>query len=156
MIIDKITSMKSYECMHARFPEAFAFFEELMAKGAPDGKYGLPNKEQEVYVILGTNENISKPEAVAEAHKRYIDVQIVLSGTEMMYVPAGKCPALSTEYNEAKDVMFYEGVAFEDCYSLRVCEGEFAIFFAGELHAPAISVSKAPTTVRKAIIKVLA
>jgi biofilm protein TabA len=89
-----------------------------------------------------------------EAHARYIDVQIVYSGTERLdCLPAGT-PAKVTEDRLAKDdVAFYE-VAREPS-QLVLQAGQFAVLHPGELHKPggkAATVSK----VRKIVLKVRA
>ena len=158
MIIDKLERLALYESMHPRFPAAFAFFRELMANGAEDGKYVLPNTDVEnaVTVGIGTGPLKVQAEAISESHEKYIDVQIVLSGEEMMYVPAIADPAATTPYNEEKDFFKYEALDKDSCHSLRVSEGNFVIFLETELHAPSMAHGTEPVTDRKAVIKVLA
>lgn len=158
MIIDAYENLTFYESMHSRFPAAFAFMRELMEKGVEDGKYVLPGTDVEnaISISFATGPLKVLPEAIAESHKKYIDVQIVLKGEEMMYVPAITAPAAATEYNESKDVIKYDAVPFDACHGLRVSEGNFVIFFENELHAPSMSVTNEVTTDRKAVIKVLA
>ena len=158
MIIDSLENLSFYESMHPRFPAAFAFLKELIASGAADGRHVMPNADVEnaVYVNIATGNVAPKEAATSESHEKYIDVQLVLSGEELMCVPAKEAPAATIPYNEAKDCFLYEPVAFEDCDRLRVCEGSFVIFFTKELHAPSMSLASEPTCVRKAVVKVLA
>ena len=92
---------------------------------------------------------------VMEAHRRFIDVQIVLEGCERMYVPTNIVPSVKTPYNDATDVEFYSMAPMESLTSLCVPAGYFAIFFAGEIHAPSNSATDAPTPIRKLVGKVL-
>ncbi len=156
MIIDQLQNLKNYAGMHPRFPEAFAFFEELLEQAAADGRYDMPGIEPEkaIYVILGTNEPEPQETANAESHDNYIDVQILLEGDEVMYVPMS-APAVSTPYQPSKDCTLYAPAAFDDCSRLLIKAGQFALFFTGELHAPCHRPAGLPCTVRKAIIKVL-
>lgn len=158
MVTGQLKDLSNYAALHPRFPEAFAFLRELLDRNAGDGRYEMPGADvpNAVYVILGTNEVQPKDAATAESHRKYIDVQVVLSGEEAMYIPALVIPEVTTEYQEAGDYALYAPVAFDTCHQLRVKEGNFAIFFENELHAPSVSLQNVPTTVRKAIVKVLA
>lgn len=158
MIIDSLENLSFYEGMHPRFPAAFAFLKELIASGAADGRHVMPNADVEnaVFVNMGTGDVAPKALATSESHEKYIDVQVVLSGEELMCVPAKGTPAVTSPYNAEGDYALYAPVAVEECYRLYVSEGNFAIFFANELHAPSMGLGTEPTRVRKAIIKVLA
>jgi YhcH/YjgK/YiaL family protein len=157
MIYDQTKNLSRYAGVHPRFAKAFAFFEELMAKNAENGCHVLEGTEieKEIYVNICGGENQPKDSVRAEAHKRYIDVQILLEGDEDMFVPS-HTPALTTEYQEDGDYMLYENVPLDACHRLTVTEGSFAIFLAEEMHAPGHSSENRPTKIRKAIIKILA
>lgn len=156
MVIDKLENLEHYATLHPRFPQAFAFLRELLAQNAPDGRHILPGTDipEEIYVSLVTGTLEPQETARAESHKRYIDVQLVLSGTDVMYVPATE-PAL-TEESDERDCQLYAPVPLDGCHRLTVGPNVFAIFFTGELHAPCHSAQAAPTVSRKAILKVLA
>ena len=67
----------------------------------------------------------TKEEAKLETHNRFIDIQIPLSGVEVMgYTPREDLP--EAEYNADKDISFYHGLA--ESY-IPVKPGMFVIFF---------------------------
>ncbi len=158
MIIDSVKNLEKYSFMNTLFQKAFEFFGELMERDVPDGKYFMPNcpEENGVYVIIGTKALTEKSELSAEAHKKYIDVQIVLSGTELMCVPSEIQPKPLGEYSCEKDCIMYEPVSRDSCHCLRISRDSFAIFMDGELHIPEVAMCGDTKKVRKAIIKVLA
>lgn len=81
-----------------------------------------------------------------ETHNDFIDIQIPLSGEEVMgYMPRTDLPEAA--YNAEKDITFYEGLATD---YLTVKPGMFAIFFPEDAHAPGVT----PDGVRKVIVKV--
>ena len=74
----------------------------------------------------------TKEEAKLETHNRFIDIQIPLSGVEVMgYTPREDLP--EAEYNADKDISFYHGLA--ESY-IPVKPGMFVIFFPQDAHAP--------------------
>ena len=152
MVVDKLENLMQYQSLHPRFPKAFAFLGDLLKNGAENGRHVL---DDEVYVNLLNDDTKVEEMAKAESHRKYIDVQLVIEGAEIMAIPVEK-PEVAVAYQEEKDFMLYAPVMSEECHRLRMESGEFAIFFAGELHAPMLSVSGKVETVRKAVLKVLA
>ena len=156
MIIDSFENVSAYEGMHPRFPAAFAYLKELLAKNVPDGRYE-PDQSGEYYVSIGTGALKNNELARAESHRKYIDLQLVLEGTEHMYIPsANPLPAPESEFNVEKDCVHYDSVPKSDCHCLNVTEGQFAIFFAGELHAPSMAPTNEPCSTRKVVLKIMA
>ena len=84
-----------------------------------------------------------------EAHRRYIDLQFLLSGSELFgYAPlGGQTPAVP--YDEAKDNIFYEGEAS----FIRLEPGVVVIAFPGDCHMPGVR-SAGPAPVKKVVVKV--
>lgn len=157
MIVDAIENLLKYEAMHPRFPKALAYLKNLLESGAEDGRHQPDGQDDSFYVNLVTGTTQPKDEAVAESHRKYIDVQVVIEGDELMCVPsATSLPAVTTDYQPDGDYMFYAPVPVSDCHQLQVHAGQFVVFFTDELHAPMMSLNSAPTPVRKAILKVLA
>ncbi|MBR7099467.1 MAG: YhcH/YjgK/YiaL family protein [Clostridia bacterium] len=159
MIIDTIENVSRYENVHPRFARAFTYLKSLLDNGVADGHYEPENPEVpgEFYVNIGTGDVQPKEMATAESHRKYIDLQLVLAGEELMCVPSVELiPPVTTEYKPDGDYMLYAPVEIADCHQLRVTAGQFVIFLATELHAPSMAVGKEPVKVRKAILKVLA
>lgn len=85
-----------------------------------------------------------------EAHRKYIDIQYMIRGTEKMAV--GQLDAM-TEEVEAKpqnDVWFYHGPTD----TVTVEEGMFAVFYPNDAHAPCLTHDGSCSSVRKAVFKV--
>ena len=158
MIFDKLENLESYCGVHPRFDRALPFLLDLIAQKADTGRHEIPNAELlgEVWGnMLAFEAQPIGPNTLMESHKRFIDVQIVLEGEEQMFVPTTVAPAVQTPYNEASDVEFYRLPPQETLTRLCVPAGYFAIFFAGELHAPSNSVTDRPTPMRKLVGKVM-
>ena len=65
-------------------------------------------------------------EAKAEAHKNYIDIQYIVSGTEVIEGFDISYATPKSEYNDVKDVMFYEDFTNADKGILNA--NEYGIF----------------------------
>lgn len=85
-----------------------------------------------------------------EAHRRYIDVQMVLEGEERIDVQfVGKLDA--EPFDEEADNMFLDG---EAAASVVMTPGTFVACFPDDGHKPGIAVSGS-VPVKKAVFKVL-
>lgn len=82
-----------------------------------------------------------------EFHYRYMDVQVMIKGSERcLYSPAKADFSLIPE---GKDIAFQSAEAYEEC---TLSEGMAVIYFPGELHKP--GVKKDAEVCRKAVFKV--
>ena len=85
-----------------------------------------------------------------EAHRKYIDIQYLLSGEEAIGV--GAVSDMTEEVSAKPDgaVWFYHGPLSQ----IKLGSGSFAVLFPQDAHAPGIAVG-APAPVRKVVVKVL-
>lgn len=144
MVIDKLENLERYVPLHPLFAEAVAFLKTTDLRAHEAGKVVL--KEGELIVNFADACPKTKEEALLETHNDFIDIQIPLSGEEVMgYTPRTDLPEAA--YNAEKDITFYEGLATN---YLTVKPGMFTIFFPEDAHAPGIT----PDGVRKVIVKV--
>ena len=103
-------------------------------------------KEGELFVNFAAARPKTKDDAKIETHNNFIDIQIPLTGTELMgYMP--RTDLAEAEYNAEKDVTFYPGYATD---YLTVKPGMFAIFFPEDAHAPGVT----EVELKKVIVKV--
>ena len=145
MVIDKIENLGKYVSLHPLFPQAFEYLQSTDLLAQEIGKVNLLGDE--LVVNIAETGIKAKEDARLETHNRFIDIQIPLSGVEIMgYTPRAELP--EETYNEEKDITFYDGLA--ENY-LAVKPGMFVIFFPEDGHAPAIT----PEGVKKVIVKVL-
>lgn len=144
MVIDKLENLERYVPLHPLFAETVAFLKTTDLRTHEAGKVVL--KEGELMVNFADACPKTKEEALLETHNDFIDIQIPLSGVEVMgYTPRTDLPEAA--YNAEKDITFYEGLATN---YLTVKPGMFTIFFPEDAHAPGIT----PDGVRKVIVKV--
>lgn len=150
MVFDNLKNCELYYGLHPRFKEAFDFVKKAIAENTPAGKYDIDGKE----LWASVQEYTSKleTEAKAEAHKNYIDIQFIVSGVEVIegFDIARATP--KSEYNDVKDVMFYE-----DDYNATkgiLSAGEYGIFFPNDVHKPGMCLNGNQDTVKKIVVKV--
>lgn len=148
MIVDRLENLEKYASLNPLFAQAIEFLKTNDLNVMEVGKTELKGKDLVVNVAQTSPK--SKEQAKLETHNEFIDIQIPLSGPEIMGYTEGKdCLPTDAPYNAEKDITFFEGLA--DSY-ITVKPGMFAIFFPQDGHAPGIT----PEGVKKIIVKVKA
>ena len=144
MVIDRLENLERYVSLNPLFAQAVEFLKSTDLDAHEIGKVVL--KEGELMVNFSQARPKTKDEARIETHNNFIDIQIPLSGVELMgYMPRTDLP--EAPYNAEKDITFYEGLATD---YLTVKPGMFAIFFPEDGHAPCIGTG----IIKKLVVKV--
>ncbi len=128
--------------------EAFTFMQGLQSTFPKDGRHELGNG---VYVNIEkylTQERCSRE---FEGHHKYIDIQVMLDGEEIIEICPVKDLEQSSSYNAEKDVAFYTNRG--NGMRRLIKSGEYVIIYPGQAHMPCLLADKA-MKVRKAVIKV--
>lgn len=150
MIFDTLKGCKSYYGVNAKFEKAFDFIRQAEKEGLPVGKYEIDGKE--LYASVQEYVTKQSPDGKFEGHANYIDIQYVISGVELMEVVDIAKATAKTEYNDVKDVTFYEDYA--DATKGVVEAGGFGIFFPNDIHKPGMTYGNQPSAVKKIVVKV--
>ncbi|MDA7524442.1 YhcH/YjgK/YiaL family protein [Verrucomicrobia bacterium] len=85
-----------------------------------------------------------------ESHRRYVDIQCLLSGRERIDVADAK--KLSPKEGWKGDFRFYHPPQ-NGFSSISLCPLDYCVLFPGEAHRPMISVER-PESVKKIVFKV--
>ena len=146
MIYDKLKNRDAYSTLPARLLRGLEFLATTDFSSLPDGR--IPLEGDDIFVNIesyDTHEN-DKP----EAHARYIDIQCVLHGAEMIGVGARDEMREEVSANPEGDIWFYHGPVTD----LLLDEGRFLILFPQDVHAPGRKIGSSSNSVRKAVVKV--
>lgn len=146
MIIDNLANSEKYTCLHKDFKLVFDFLKNNDLSKLECGKHQLRGDE----VFFNLQEYETKPTQKLEAHKKYIDIQVIAVGEEYMGYTNIDNTSLSESYDNERDVMFLNG----NVDKLLATNKNFLIFYPEDAHMPALSVNE-PKKVKKAIFKIL-
>ena len=117
----------------------------------PEGKCWI--QEPEIYAEVSSYKTRPVHEGRLETHKRYVDIQIMLSGSERMDVMPPDTLIPDTDYDEQKDIRFYKRVK-APAVRLLMVPGNFAMFFPQDAHCPQITPHSEALNVKKVVIKI--
>lgn len=150
MILGSINNTKTVEKIHPSFKKAFNFLKTINLKNIETSESHIEIEGKDIFALVQEYQGKTKKEVILEAHKEYIDIQLVIKGSEQMgWQDIDKCSKVLSDYDENKDVVFYDNSASS---FITVNQNEFAIFFPEDAHAPGVGNG----IVKKMVIKVLA
>ena len=117
----------------------------------PDGETVRIELGEGVFALEQAYQGKLPAEGRWEAHERFIDVQVIVSGNELMGVIDASRLTLAEDFRATRDLMFF--APREGGSTLRVGAGEVAVFFPVDAHMPSLADGE-PTLVRKTVVKV--
>ena len=147
MIIDKLQNASLYYGISEKIATALKYLENTDLSGFQNGKYEI--KGDDIFVIVQDYNTKPLSEGKFEAHRKYIDIQYIIKGVEKMGYTYFHKLKPATEYDEEKDIIFFEG----EGDFVTVEEGFFTIFAPEDAHMPGIE-SKTSEYAKKAVVKI--
>ncbi|TCL62449.1 YhcH/YjgK/YiaL family protein [Hydrogenispora ethanolica] len=105
-----------------------------------------------LFALVQEYQTSPKTEKKAEAHRKFIDIQYIVSGTEIIgYGLENPANEVLEDRLAEKDNIFYKSVAGE--MELILSAGMYAVLFPYDIHRPGCNYG-AGTKVRKIVLKV--
>ena len=147
MIIDTVTNAPKYNSLHPLFAKAFDFINANDIATLPDG---VSEISEGLKLIVNTANGKTAEASLAkfECHDKNIDIQVCVKGLETIaWKPREKCVAQNGAYNPEKDVRFFSDTPD---MSFQLTDGQFAIFYPEDVHAPMIGEGE----IKKLVFKV--
>lgn len=148
-IKDSLANVGEYAKLGKNFAKAVEFLGRKGLRSLPNGRYELDGEN--AYAMV--QEAMLKPWGTGrpEVHHEYFDIQVPLSGEEIIGVGRFD-PLTQGDFDEEKDIGFYDGTVVKP---LTLRPGEFVILYPNTCaHAPCCSEDAAGTPVRKIVVKV--
>lgn len=129
--------------------QAFHFLKSANLKELPLGKQELEGEH--LYVSVAEYYAKQKQDALYESHKKYIDIQYIIEGEEIMGLTTLDKVTVKEPYSEEKDISFYD---FDGGEYIKATPEKFFLFFPEDVHRPSITTGDS-VLVRKIVVKVM-
>ena len=147
MIFDKIDNTELYKGLS----EDINLGLEFLTNATPDIDNGAYELSPRVKAIVSEYKTMEVNEYGFEAHKKFIDIQFLLKGSEKICcLPIEQLKKTKT-YSEENDAAFY--ASNTNPIEMTLGNGYFAIFYPQDGHMPQLCVNE-PVDVKKVVIKV--
>ena len=146
MIFDTLKNVDNYKGL-GRVYDALKFLSETDFSKIELGRYELDG-DNIFYMVQSYDTDPDK--TISEAHKKYIDIQYMVEGEEIIGVADISEDKELTEAKEENDVWFY------DCKTepLVLSTGKYMVLYPNDLHCPGVATNGTAMTCRKVVVKV--
>ncbi len=146
MIFSALSQSARYAALHPLFARAFDYMRATDLFALAPGRYQIAGDD--LIAIVEQVPGRTRDMARLECHRKYIDIQLVLDGTdEMGWKPLADCLNPVSDYSAEKDIQFFHDAPAS---WVAVPPDHFCIFFPEDAHAPLVSKGQ----VRKVIFKI--
>ena len=145
MIKDHLKNAKTYYSLSENIKKGLQWLEANDLENLEPGRYHIDDNN----LYANVDEYNTKEDANYEAHRKYIDIQYMVKGKELIGVTDLDNCITCIEYDEDKDLEFF--TAKDDFQTLK--NGEFLIFFPQDAHKPCINF-EGKQKCKKIVVKV--
>jgi len=149
MIFDTISHLPQY--LPSDVWKDLEPFTRRLCSDIPEGKCWI--REPDIFAQVSSYQTQPAHDRRFETHKRYVDVQILLTGSERIDVISPETLVPDTDYDNHNDIRFYKRVDIP-AVQLVMVPGSFALFFPHDSHCPQITPHSEVQNVKKAVIKI--
>jgi biofilm protein TabA len=146
MILDTLAAAGRYLALGPHLAAGFDFLAHGGLENLPVGRHPIDGTR--VFAIVGHETGKGQAGARLEIHRRYLDIQVALSGQERIgWRALAVCQQVAEPFDAERDLGFF---ADRPQVWLPLPPGQFMIFFPADAHAPL--AGEGP--VHKVVIKV--
>jgi biofilm protein TabA len=149
MILDYLKHWRHYAGISSRFQQAFTFLNQFTDDLAV-GRHEIDGDD--VFALVQKYVTQPGDERRFEAHRKYIDVQYLHRGRELVYWAPLQFLTTTTEpYTAERDAALFQSVP--EAMPVQLRAQQFAVMFPDDGHAPCCQWDQ-PAEVLKVVIKV--
>jgi len=148
MIVDELTSWRSNYRAIKGLGEAFNFLEKKANEKLPAGRHDI---DDDTYALSSKYTTKSAVESQFETHRKYIDIQYIISGEEVIEWAPMETLQANSEYNSEKDYTLYNRT--DRSSRIKMYPGYFMVLFPTDGHMPGCQLN-GPAEVHKVVLKV--
>jgi YhcH/YjgK/YiaL family protein len=151
MIFDKIENISDYFDELPNLKKVEEFIENFNQNNLKDGTYEIDGER--IFAMVQSYRTKQQDEnSKFEAHKKYIDLQYIVSGIEKIrWAKLEKVNLVEEKYSTGSDIAFYDGNAMFD---FTLTKGTFLLLYPEDAHIPGLSAEK-DVNVRKIVFKLI-
>ncbi len=143
MIFDSLKHIENYRGLGDVY-EALKLLADTDFSDTELGRYELNDR---IYYMVQEYE--TAPKTVSEVHEKYIDIQYIVRGREMISVAPIECEKELVEAKPEKDVWKYTCPT----QPIWLTDGQFMVLYPNDIHMPGATDGE-PVKCRKVVVKV--
>lgn len=109
---------------------------------------------EEVFAKIMRYDTTENNNDMVEAHNQYVDIQFLISGSELIKVYDRELLEIKKDYSAVTDCEFFNPAVGARLCNLTLNPGYFAVLFPQDAHLAALNPVDEPVSVHKIVIKI--
>ncbi|PKL06363.1 MAG: DUF386 domain-containing protein [Spirochaetae bacterium HGW-Spirochaetae-9] len=150
MIIANIQDLGRYRGLNKNLDTAFAWLQAGGWEKLPVGRQEIDGDK--VYALVQEYDSKMAATCRFETHRVYTDIQLLVSGREIVEARAAKGLEAAEAYRP--DIEYYSTPSGLPAHSILLEAGIAAVFFPEDAHRPCMAIGGKPEHIRKIVMKV--
>ena len=134
-----------------RLIKALEWLETTNLDGLPPGKHQIEGDA--IFGIVSRGQTAPDETAQFEAHRRYIDIQLMIAGVESIGVALTDSLTVAEPYNDERDIVFFRNPP--DFRRIPILSGDFLVLMPNDAHLPTRPLKEPGEDFFKVVVKVL-
>ena len=151
MIVSDLNNISRQAAPSPNLQKAIHFLRSPDIQMLPDGRVEIDGERVFALVQRFQTKWVATPKF--ECHKKYIDIQFILSGEEIIGWAPAELMEITAAYDAGKDISFGT-VAKGQWTPVHLQAGQMAVLYPEDGHAPKMALRN-PSTVMKIVVKVM-
>jgi len=152
MIVTVLKHIEHQVSMTSVLKKAIEFLLRPDICNLADGRVDIDG--QDVFALVHRYETVKTDALKFEYHRKYIDIQYIVSGKEVIGWALAERMTVTEAYDLDKDICFGT-VPKEEIIPVFLQTGQLAVFYPEDGHAPQLAAGS-PSAVFKIVVKVAA
>ena len=150
MIVCMLSDLSRYRGLSKNLDVAFDWLHKGLWRQLSIGKHSVDGDA--VFVLIQEYTAKEHSECRFESHREYIDIQMMISGKEIIEVlPANELNVIEPY---KPDIEFYASPTDRNANVLAMSAEQLAIFFPEDAHRPCMKAGTLAEPVKKVVVKV--
>lgn len=151
MIITTLDTLARYRGLSPDLDTAFDWLESGAWKDLPVGKHTIDGTR--VFALAQAYETKAEEDARYEAHRKYLDIQMLVEGEEYILAAPTASLEVTVPYSEEKECLLLADPATKP-QRIVLVPGVLAILYPEDAHKPSLRTGNGPSPARKVVMKV--
>lgn len=149
MIFDTVENIDTYRGLAPAIDSAIDYVKNTDLAALEDQRVTIDGDR--VFAIIQSYDTEPQENKRFEAHRKYIDLQYLISGTEVIFQTQTTGLQDAVPYDVEKDIVFLEGDTAET--AMVFVPGSFSLLFPQDAHKPGCNYGESGQ-VRKCVVKI--
>ncbi|MBI3943536.1 MAG: YhcH/YjgK/YiaL family protein [Chloroflexi bacterium] len=149
MVVTDLDHMAQQVALSSSLRKGLEFLQRTRGQELKDGRVEIDGEE--VYAIIQSYDTLVNDTPTFEAHQKYLDIQYVAAGEEVIGWTSLENLNVTAPFSEAIDAVLGTAPAFTP---VHLTDGQLVVLYPTDAHAPRLAAG-APSQVKKIVVKAL-